>query len=74
MPDGFITTGALIVGAVFYPLWVIYMTATRAPNCCTGFAYLGGTTGSAPSRRPIHFMATRASTGVMIPPTPVCIA
>jgi MFS transporter, Spinster family, sphingosine-1-phosphate transporter len=63
---GFITTGALIVGAIFYPLWgYLYDRYARAKLLALASAIWGATTWiSAIAPTYPTFMATRASTGI----------
>ena len=63
---GFITTGALIVGAIFYPLWgYLSDRYTRARLLALASLMWGATTWiSAIAPTYPTFMATRASTGV----------
>ena len=73
---GFITTGALIIGAIFYPLWgYLYDRYARAKLLALASLIWGGRPGSAQSRRhipPSWQPAPRPAS--MIPATPVCIA
>ncbi len=63
---GFITTGALIVGAVFYPLWgYLYDRYARAKLLALASFIWGATTWiSAIAPTYPTFMLTRASTGI----------
>jgi MFS family permease len=63
---GFITTGALIVGALFYPLWgYLYDRYARAKLLALASFIWGATTWiSAIAPTFPTFMATRASTGI----------
>ena len=63
---GFITTGALIVGAFFYPLWgYLYDRYARAKLLALASLLWGATTWiSAVAPTYPTFMATRASTGI----------
>ncbi len=63
---GFITTGALIVGAIFYPLWgYLYDRYARAKLLALASFIWGATTWiSAIAPTYPSFMATRASTGI----------
>ena len=62
---GFLTTGALIVGAIFYPLWgYLYDRYARAKLLALASLIWGATTWiSAIAPTYPTFMATRASTG-----------
>jgi len=63
---GFITTGALIVGAIFYPLWgYLYDRYARAKLLALASFIWGATTWiSAIAPTYPTFMATRATTGI----------
>jgi MFS transporter, Spinster family, sphingosine-1-phosphate transporter len=63
---GFITTGALIIGAIFYPLWgYLYDRYARAKLLALASFIWGATTWiSAIAPTYPTFMATRASTGI----------
>ena len=63
---GFVTTGALIVGAIFYPLWgYLYDRFSRSKLLALASLIWGSTTWlSAIAPTYSSFLATRASTGI----------
>jgi MFS family permease len=63
---GFITTGALIVGAIFYPLWGYLSDRYARAKLLALASFMWGATTWISAIAPTYptFMATRASTGV----------